>query len=169
MRQFFAPANAPEWLRTVLNSIRAALSDIWPTPLRLNDYTTTMLPPAADWKQGLAYDSTVPAVKYSNGTNWLKLVEYNSSGNLVLTGHLLATTDNTFDIGTAAGNRPRDIFVASNIVQGGGLYTQRVLLADGVAAPAAVAGRAQLYVDSADGDLKVIFGDGVIKTIATDT
>ena len=36
------------------------------------------------------------------------------------------------------------------------------------AAPAPVSGRAILYVDNADGDLKVIFGDGVVRTIATD-
>lgn len=42
-------------------------------------------------------------------------------------------------------------------------------LVDGVTAPAAVVGTAQIYVDTADGDLKVIFGDGVIKTLATDT
>ena len=40
---------------------------------------------------------------------------------------------------------------------------------DGIAAPSAVAGRARIYVDSSSGDLKVIFGDGTIKTITTDT
>ena len=30
-------------------------------------------------------------------------------------------------------------------------------------------GLAQLYVDTADGDLKVKFGDGTVKTIVTDT
>ena len=42
-------------------------------------------------------------------------------------------------------------------------------LTDGVSAPDPVAGVTQIYVDSADGDLKVQFGDGTIKTIATDT
>lgn len=73
MRQFFTPVNAPEWLKSVLSSVRGALSDIWPSPLRLNDYTTTGLPPAATWKQGLAYDSTTGAPKYSNGVNWLAI------------------------------------------------------------------------------------------------
>lgn len=41
-------------------------------------------------------------------------------------------------------------------------------LSDGIVAPAAIPGFAQLYVDTADGDLKVKFGDGVTKTIATD-
>lgn len=42
-------------------------------------------------------------------------------------------------------------------------------LTDGVSAPAAISGFALLYVDSADGDLKVRFGDGVTKTIVVDT
>jgi hypothetical protein len=40
---------------------------------------------------------------------------------------------------------------------------------DGLTAPSATSGLAKLYVDTADGDLKVIFGDGVIKTIVVDT
>lgn len=42
-------------------------------------------------------------------------------------------------------------------------------IADGITAPAAVAGLALLYVDTADGDLKVRFGDGTVKTIVVDT
>jgi hypothetical protein len=40
---------------------------------------------------------------------------------------------------------------------------------DGITAPATAAGIAQIYVDTADGDLKVKFGDGTVKTLATDT
>lgn len=42
-------------------------------------------------------------------------------------------------------------------------------IADGITAPATVAGQALLYVDAADGDLKVKFGDGTVKTIVVDT
>jgi len=44
-----------------------------------------------------------------------------------------------------------------------------VIVTDGITAPGATAGVAKLYVDTADGDLKVIFGDGTIKTIVVDT
>lgn len=42
-------------------------------------------------------------------------------------------------------------------------------IVDGVSAPATAAGYAKIFVDSADGDLKVKFGDGTTKTIVTDT
>lgn len=46
---------------------------------------------------------------------------------------------------------------------------QYLSLVDAISAPAAATGKARLYVDIADGDLKVKFADGVTKTIATDT
>lgn len=48
--------------------------------------------------------------------------------------------------------------------------TRFLQLADGVTAPAATAsGVAMIYIDTADGDLKVKFSDGTVKTIVTDT
>jgi hypothetical protein len=42
-------------------------------------------------------------------------------------------------------------------------------LTDNATAPATIPGIASLFVDVADGDLKVRFGDGAIKTIVVDT
>ena len=42
-------------------------------------------------------------------------------------------------------------------------------LVDGHPAPPALTGYAQIFVDSADGDLKIKFSDGTVKTIVTDT
>ena len=42
------------------------------------------------------------------------------------------------------------------------IETNKVALDDGITAPAAVSGQAILYVDAADGNLKIIFGDGRI-------
>jgi len=43
------------------------------------------------------------------------------------------------------------------------------LIVDGVSAPNPPAGYAAIYVDTTDGDLKIKFADGTIKTIVTDT
>lgn len=47
--------------------------------------------------------------------------------------------------------------------------SQQLVLTDGISAPGATVGVARIYIDSADGDLKVKFGDGTTKTLATDT
>jgi len=44
-----------------------------------------------------------------------------------------------------------------------------VQIVDGVPIPSASLGNAVIYVDSADGDLKIKFSDGTIKTIVVDT
>lgn len=43
-----------------------------------------------------------------------------------------------------------------------------IAIADGIATPATSPGWAQIWVNSFDGDLKVRFGDGTIRTIVTD-
>jgi len=50
-------------------------------------------------------------------------------------------------------------------MDGGGTFW----IKDGITAPSATSTWAGIYIDTADGDLKVIFGDGTVKTIATDT
>ena len=50
-----------------------------------------------------------------------------------------------------------------------GVGGTHIAIDDGVSIPGTVAGMAFIYVDAADGDLKVKFGDGTVKTIATDT
>jgi hypothetical protein len=58
----------------------------------------------------------------------------------------------------------------ANASAGYGFHVTTYLsVTDGTTAPAAVAGRARIYVDAADGDLKIKFGDGTVKTIVTDT
>jgi hypothetical protein len=49
-----------------------------------------------------------------------------------------------------------------------GVYSQKFVLVDGITAPATMANHAQIYVDSADGDLKIKFADGTTRTIVTD-
>lgn len=51
---------------------------------------------------------------------------------------------------------------------GGLLNAGGFILKDGITAPSTLAGFGLLYIDTADGDLKIKFGDGVVKTIVVD-
>lgn len=57
----------------------------------------------------------------------------------------------------------------TNTLPFGAGYFQQMRISDGIPTPATLSGYAILFVDSADGDLKIKFGDGVVKTIVTDT
>ena len=73
---------------------------------------------------------------------------------------------NRIDAGGATDTPVRALGTADALT---GIEMRLLGVIDGTSAPAATAGYAKLYVDSADGDLKVIFGDGTVKTIATDS
>lgn len=53
--------------------------------------------------------------------------------------------------------------------ENGNEFINTIALTDGITAPDAIAGRGIIYIDAADGDLKVKFGDGTVKTIVVDT
>lgn len=59
--------------------------------------------------------------------------------------------------------------VQNLVVDGTAKLTGALMLEDGITAPATAAGFAQIYVDTADGDLKVKFGDGTVKVLSADT
>jgi hypothetical protein len=71
-------------------------------------------------------------------------------------GHKYPAADSTIDLGQAS------FFLRR-------AFLGHTILKDGITAPTAVSGQAKLFVDSADGDLKIIFGDGTTKTIVVDT
>lgn len=54
-------------------------------------------------------------------------------------------------------------------IEAGEVHSQLFVLKDGVTAPSTFSGQAAIYVDSADGDLKIKFSDGTVKTIVTDS
>lgn len=56
-----------------------------------------------------------------------------------------------------------------NAIVDGTQALDKLTITDGVSVPDTESGKAFIYVDSADGDLKVKFGDGTVKTITTDT
>ena len=98
-------------------------------------------------------------------------VQAAGAGTGALPGLYAKGTDTNISLGYRAKGSGRHIFYRD-----GGSTLQAVIggtgwfgLTDGIGAPGAQAGLAVLYVDSADGDLKVVFSDGTVKTIVTDT
>ena len=89
-------------------------------------------------------------------------IEFRANGTtrwtlLNTSGHLVPNANNTYDFGDPS-LQPRNVYAGTAFI-----------LADGVTAPIATVGLAKLFVDTADGDLKIIFGDGTVKTITVDT
>jgi len=75
----------------------------------------------------------------------------------------IKNTSKTVLLGLNSGKSRSPVSVDTELHIGGAIR-----IPDGLTAPVAIVGEAQLYVDTADGDLKVIFGDGTVKTIVTD-
>lgn len=71
---------------------------------------------------------------------------------------LVNVSNNLWNRSTWSGN-PSSYGGASNALN----------LEDGISAPSTTSGKAFIYVDTSDGDLKIKFGDGTVKTIVADT
>lgn len=91
------------------------------------------------------------------GTNGIRLNSGGTDRITVASTAMQPSTDTAMALGTTTARY-------SN-----GFFSGHLGIGDTVTAPSATVGMAKIYVDVADGDLKVIFGDGIIKTLATDT
>jgi len=97
---------------------------------------------------------------------------YSPQENIVIDS-LISTGHTTWDVSV---DNPEPIlirYVNPDAVFNGSsklnVYPQIAVLADGVTPPASATSLAKIYVDGPSGDLKIIFADGVVKTIITDT
>jgi len=122
-------------------------------------------PDGSDWSQ---IDTAAADAESYNDTTcdpntlyYYRVRAENGAGNSAYTNTASATTP------------PDDVTLQQYIVWDGDQLRQTdyryIALADGVPIPDTVAGVAWIYVDEADGDLKVKFGDGTVTVIAADT
>lgn len=107
------------------------------------------------------------AIRSQSSENVIAGVAGGSVAELVVDG-------GNIGMGTASPSEKLDVVGNAEIngnIEATGKVTvgQEVEITDGITAPSATAGKAKLYIDSADGNLKIVFGDGTVKTIATDT
>ena len=91
---------------------------------------------------------------------------------------LIPTADNTQDLGSASrefrnlyidGTAYLDTISGGTMTLTGTATAESLIITDGITAPSSSPSFAKIFVDSGDGDLKIIFGDGTTKTIITDT
>lgn len=100
-------------------------------------------------------------------TTWGSAITSTNHGTLDVLGHGRGSTS-SIPMTTHPGSLTSSNRAQAQAVSAGGGLAGKVTLVDGITAPTAVAGEGQIYIDSADGNLKVRFGDGTISTIATD-
>ena len=131
---------------------------------------------------GLGYsEATYPGVRVGETGNHIALFVNPSansgnqfSGNineLLLPNDTRVLVENSGSTAWQSAGRILDTHWMIGTITDAGQVTVNGELAivDGMTAPSATSGWAKIYVDSADGDLKVKFGDGTVKTLATDT
>lgn len=137
------------------------------TSLTYTLYRNSASPAAADGLGGFVVDGNDAA---GNQTRY---------GGIVV---LIADTTDTSEDGVLTLRTMRAGTFTTRFNIGDGFYRQggtdlgagtgnvaHIGITDGVTAPSTVSGVAQIYVDSADGDLKIKYGDGTVKTIVVDT
>lgn len=132
-----------------------------------------------------AKTATYVSNHYTNAEQPLAMVTATagSTTNLVSIGGGLSSTNAATLVGvytaanstTVTGTLALSVDAAQNVRIGTGAAEARldvagaIAITDGMTAPTAVSGKALLYVDTADGDLKVRFADGHTATIAADS
>ena len=95
-----------------------------------------------------------------------------NTNGLMGVGLLIGNRDDSSSIYTVRNASTGNVLIKQNgdMFLGDGVVSPNYLsISDGITAPSASTGGANIYVDTADGDLKIIFSDGTIKTISTDT
>ena len=106
---------------------------------------------------GLPADTDVLRIIATPGSGAAeKSIVITEDADLITNGDIKFKTAGTNNVGEAG-------------IEAGEVHSQLLVLKDGVSAPSTFSGQAAIYVDSADGDLKIKFSDGTVKTIVTDT
>lgn len=119
---------------------------------------------------------TVQDCRLQQATNAFNGVSGYSIVNLLGRNNNQGNITNVF-AGTFGAKQGTDTVFAGNDILALGLdnqrfsyvFGQKYTLADGITAPSASSGLAHIFIDSNDGDLKIIYGDGTVKTIVVDT
>lgn len=119
--------------------------------------------------------STVAFVKsrFAAKTSVFNLVDY-CTGSAAIFDNTTAVGGQEYNLlGAVTQSTADPIFIGLGITGGVGVgrsgNSTTLLLVDGITAPTTQVGEGIIYIDTADGDLKIKFSDGTTKTIVIDT
>lgn len=129
----------------------------------------------------ISVDATCSAViigdtaGYVSGSNITKLINGDYAANSIWKMNIGGAGGDVILYGNRTGDKSiepgftgiQDL--GSGLKRWNSVYSNQMVLADGITAPTTISGSAVIYVDAADGDLKIKFSDGIVKTIVTDT
>ena len=107
-------------------------------------------------------DNNYAYLAQGTGSNYARFGVDNSNNTL-----LVSANDNIYfekNDGGSLATLSTTAFNCNYIIQ----TQEHFMLKDGVIAPGTSSGNGRIYIDSADGDLKIKFGDGTVKTIVAD-
>lgn len=102
-------------------------------------------------------------------THSISVTDAFSTAPAYITNNFCKNTINTTAADVANGDVILENNYANSAKQYGNAFVNQIAITDGITAPSTLSGFAQLYVDTSDGDLKVKFGDGTVKTIVVDS
>lgn len=141
-----------EGLESIVISANCVFGGVFNYDFRLNDgsYSSTI---DVDLSQNLT-EAGLILVDYTGLGSWRGVI--GNTATQFINDDIVNGTDNSNSLGSTT-NR----WLAA--------YAGSIKITDGITAPGTIAGFASIYVDTADGDLKIKFGDGTVKTIVTDT
>lgn len=99
------------------------------------------------------------------------LIQFLVANTVSAVNYLAVTGSATLNAVTIASDGTDAAVPIQVVPKGAGntFFKNAIAITDGITAPATAAGFGLLYIDSADGDLKIKFGDGTVKTIVVDT
>lgn len=120
------------------------------------------------------YSDNGGAVQFQVGRTASAVNYFNARGGAVGSSVVLEAVGSDANIGAVIATKGTGSFLFRTGGSGGTTQFQissngDIGIRDGVTAPSATSGIAKIYVDVSDGDLKIIFGDGTVKTIVTDS
>lgn len=109
-----------------------------------------------------------------NGTTYAKLATDGSFQSVSGTKLVKLDAVNSVALVTDTGGVDSSSMTPARVAQGtvstyAGFTGGYIFIKDGISAPTADVNHAAIYIDIADGDLKIKFADGTVKTIVVDT